>query len=112
MASTVLMCGATILNYCFQKRRPRHINRKIWVREWIQNRPTQGVHKNLLQQLRHNDPSGYKNFSRMDSETFDELLKRVGPLITHQDTRFRKAIPPSERLALNLRFITTGMHAK
>ena len=48
----------------------------------------------------------------MDSETFDELLKRVGPLMTHQDTRFRKAIPPSERLALTLRFLATGMYAK
>ena len=112
MASTVLMCGATILNYCFQKRRPRPINRKIWVRKKIQNRPAQGVHNNLLQELRNNDPSGYKNFSRMDSETFDELLNRVGPLITHQDTRFRKAIPPSERLALTLRFLATGMYAK
>ena len=45
---------------------------------------------------------------RMDVVTFDELLHMVGPLVTYQDTRLQKAIPPSERLALTLRYLATG----
>ena len=32
----------------------------------------------------------------------------VGPSITRQDTEFRQAIPPGERLAITLRFLVTG----
>ena len=56
------------------------------------------------------DPSGYCNFLRMDSTSFEELLQSVGPAITYQDTIFRKAIPAAERLALTLRFVATGKY--
>lgn len=44
----------------------------------------------------------------MSPERFDHLLQLVAPLIVKKDTRFRKAIPPRERLALTLRFLATG----
>ena len=44
----------------------------------------------------------------MDTETFDELLSKVGPFITYQDTCMQKAIPPAEGLALTLHFLATS----
>ena len=44
----------------------------------------------------------------MDMNTFDELLRLVGPHISYQDTNMRQAISPGERLALTLRFLATG----
>lgn len=44
----------------------------------------------------------------MSKERFDHLLWLVSPLITKQDTRFRKAIPANERLALTLRYLASG----
>ena len=44
----------------------------------------------------------------MSPERLDHLLSLVSPLITKQDTNFRKAIPPSERLMLTLRFLASG----
>ena len=54
------------------------------------------------------DVSSYCNFLRMSASTFEELLNKVAPLITHQDTVMRQATPAGERLALTLQFIATG----
>lgn len=62
-----------------------------------------------MKELRLCDISSYRNFVRMDASTFEELLTRVAPRITYQDTVFRQAIPPAERLAITLRFLATGM---
>lgn len=42
----------------------------------------------------------------MDPTTFELLLTKVGPLVTHQNT-VRKAFAPAERIALTLRFLAT-----
>jgi len=47
-------------------------------------------------------------YLRMSPERFDHLLSLVGPLIKKQDTKFREAITPGERLALTLRFLASG----
>ena len=44
----------------------------------------------------------------MTPERFDHLLSLVAPLISKEDTQFRKAISAAERLALTLRFLATG----
>lgn len=52
--------------------------------------------------------SGFKNFFRMRSCDFEELLNSISPMISKKDTKFREAIPPSARLAVTLRFLGTG----
>ena len=44
----------------------------------------------------------------MTPQRFSHLLVLVGPAITRQDTIFRQAIPPDERLAITLRYLVTG----
>ncbi|XP_067633699.1 putative nuclease HARBI1 [Eurosta solidaginis] len=44
----------------------------------------------------------------MDSETFDELLYMVTPLIEKKNTRLRAAIAPDMRLSATLRYLATG----
>ena len=44
----------------------------------------------------------------MSPDRFNHLLSLVEPLIRKSDTRFRKSISASERLALTLRFLATG----
>lgn len=44
----------------------------------------------------------------MSAEDFEILLNKVGPHIAKKDTKWRKAIPANERLALTLRFLATG----
>ena len=44
----------------------------------------------------------------MSAERFEHLLAMVAPLISKQDTYFRKCISVAERLALTLQFRATG----
>ena len=75
--------------------------RSQWVRRLYRHRTD-----NLL--LREMDHIHLKNFTRMTSEDFEELIKLIGPIIQKKDTKLRKAIPVKDRLALTLRFLTSG----
>ena len=47
-------------------------------------------------------------YLRISPERFDHLLSLVGPLITKEDTNYRKSISSAERLALTIHFLATG----
>jgi hypothetical protein len=90
----------------------RRRNRTIWTKSWIGNRVEFGAYHCLLQELRNDDPSACRNFLRMDWLSFTELLSRVSPRITRQDTNMRQSIKPEERLALTLRWLATGLYCR
>lgn len=81
--------------------------RKVWSKEWYQNR-AQFSHSNLMSELRVTAPDDFKNFLRMDSKTYDELLDKVRPFIEKKDTNMRIAISVNERLSATLRFLASG----
>lgn len=80
--------------------------RKKWAKEWLLRR-NELSHTSLIQEL-GGEPSDFFNYLRMDSETYEELLKLVTPLIQRQGTCMRKPISPHERLSATLRFLATG----
>ena len=82
--------------------------RKIWVKNWIKKRSIHGAYHQLMKELSCLDVSGYRNFVRMDSTSFETLINMVGPKVKRQDTVMRKAISPGERLAITLCFLATG----
>ena len=45
----------------------------------------------------------------MSSERFKHPLQLTGQKLSKRDTRFRKSIPATERLALTLRFLASGV---
>ena len=112
MADAIAFACLAVIAILLNKRRKRKVkrNRKVWVKEWIKNRPNQGAYNNLMKELKALDTSSYRNFVRMSSSTFEELLVKVAPLIVRQDTRIRKAICPGERLAITLRYLATGTY--
>jgi len=62
----------------------------------------------LLPELRVADKKSYRNFLRMSDNDLALLLQKVSPIISRSDTKFRRAISPSEKLAVTLRFLATG----
>lgn len=52
--------------------------RKVWQKKWLQDRERHSDMK-LLKELRQNYPDDFKNYLRMDGNTFDKLLRLVGP---------------------------------
>lgn len=85
-------------------------NRSVWVREWLQKRSSDGCQQKIMEEFRTvaDQQFLFKNFLRMDDETFTELVRLVTPMIQKETTNMRDSIPPSERLAVTLRFLATG----
>lgn len=100
-ASFVLM--KSLQDKKFKKRRKR----RWWMTTLYRNRYLHGG-SILLEDLHKEDKERFINCCRMSPVTFDRLLALIEPKIKKEDTRFRKAIPPNERLALTLRFLATG----
>ncbi len=50
----------------------------------------------------------FQNFCRMPFKDFEYLLSLTEPAIRKQDTNYRDAISPKERLVITLRFLATG----
>ena len=61
-----------------------------------------------LNELLMEDATLYKNFVRIQPAMFQELLTKVGPRISKQDTFWRKALEPGLRIAITLRYLATG----
>ena len=65
------------------------------------------THYALIPQLL-SDGFHYKNFLRMEKDSFEFLLNLIEPLLLRADTKWRRSITVSEKLALTLRYFATG----
>lgn len=95
---------ATAIALVTRKKQKR--KKSKWVKEWLKKRRTYS-HTNLLTELRL-EVDDYRNYLRMDENTYIQLLHLVTPLIEKQDTVMRQAISAHERLSTTLRFLATG----
>ena len=80
-------------------------------RRWlnsVKRRNCDSAYLELLNELKHSDPGGFRNYLRMDIASFKYLLELVRPRIEKKVTNWRRPIPAEERLALTLRFLATG----
>lgn len=98
-----LLMISTAVCLCVKRRRPK----KQWVKQWLLNRRSLS-HVNLMNELTL-EPSDWRNYLRMDEDTYFKLLQMVTPLIKKQDTNMRQSINAHERLAATLRFLASGM---
>ena len=81
------------------RRRRTNYHRRYWVHPTLLKRPSQGEFHQLVNELRVH-PDRFFTYFRMTPNTFNELLSICGPRLVRQDTNCRKAISPSERLAI------------
>jgi len=96
-----------VLNELCEDELPQSKRRKVWTKEWYQNR-AQFSHLNLMSELCVTALDDFKNFLRMDYKTYNELLDKVRPIIEKKDTNMRIAITANERLSATLRFLASG----
>ncbi|XP_010783305.1 uncharacterized protein [Notothenia coriiceps] len=81
--------------------------RRCWVHPILRKRLQRGEYHVLVQELRLDDLL-FQQYFRMSKHVLDELLRKVGPVITKADTHMRLSIGPAERLAICLRYLVTG----
>ena len=56
------------------------------------------------------EPMDFRIFLRMDSDTFEDLLTLVTPLIQRQKTIMREPVSARDRLSITLRYLATGIY--
>jgi hypothetical protein len=87
-----------------RRRRWRRKKRNRWVHPINVKRPEFGifchVYRNMVE-----DEEKFHGFFRMDIEQFYHLSQLVGEEIRKQNTNYRGAISPEERLAIFLRYV-------
>jgi len=73
-----------------------------WVHPMLKRRKLEGEHWTLFKDLLKYDDKFYQYF-RMPQCKFYDLLKLVAPMLQKQNTSFREAISPTEKLTVCLR---------
>ena len=110
-----ILASAAFIIIAAQKKRRRRP--RFWVRPSLQSRkkysPSDLIKDLILDDtnvlnLEYRSNGGFKNCFRMSSSAFEQLLQKIGPMISKQDTNYRKAISAQDRLAITLRFLATG----
>ena len=91
------------------RRRLRASQRKMWTKRWILRRK-QGAYDNLIRELNVEDPETFRQYHRLDRESFEDILQLISPHISKQDTQLRLSLNARERLAVTLRFLATGLY--
>ena len=91
-------------------RRRRRRPPAFWVRPWLSvpRKLMYGHYHRLMRELRMEDTTSFCNFMRMEPQMFDELVDRLSPRITLQDTNWRKALEPGLKVAVTLRYLASG----
>lgn len=102
VAAAILL---TLQNEAETKKKEK--KKAFWSKEWYLRRD-ESNHLNLLREINKSHPEDYKNYLRMDENTFYTLLEIVGKRIKKQNTVMREAISPEDRLAATLRYLATG----
>ena len=80
----------------------------MFSRVWLLRRPEFGQYHQLMEELKREDVSAFKNFMRVDPLFFQELVDRLTPRLLKKDTWFQKALPPGLKVAVTLRYLATG----
>ena len=88
------------------RRRKYKKYRSVWIHPILKTREKYGEFHRVVSELWLYG-SQFKDYFRLTTTQFEHVLTLVGPLISKEDTRFRKAITPAERLTICLRYIYT-----
>ncbi|XP_037567439.2 uncharacterized protein LOC119463717 [Dermacentor silvarum] len=90
-------------------KRRRAFSRKYWVRPTWTKRSDESEFFTAMKLMKNGDESLFYMFYRMSPETFDMLHSLVREDLTKEQCPSRAPISSGERLALTLRFLSSGM---
>lgn len=109
-----LLLGACAFVFLSSSNVVKKKRKRFWMRPSLRKRDSHSINE-LIDDLREDDiglsgeiRSSFKNFLRMSSEDFENLICLIGPAVAKRHTNYRNAISVTERVAITLRFLATG----
>jgi len=82
--------------------------RTSWVRPLLRDRNPFDEFNFINDLHRFQDAASFQKCTRLTSSDFEELLRKVGPYISKENTHFRLSIPAEHKLFITLKFLATG----
>ncbi len=82
------------------------------VKPWLLRRPAFGQFEHLMVELVVEDPAGFQDFVRCEPAMFQEMVERLTPIISKQDTNYHNALDPGLKVAITLHYMATGDSSK
>ena len=107
----LLLRSRLIYSYYFYKRvikSKSKLKRRYWVRQIYNERDKKGEFNLLVKEMQLRDHEYFQKCFRMSPKRFEELLRLIAPDITKKVTKMREPISAEQRLAVTLRYLTTG----
>lgn len=89
-----------IIAAAYYRKKQRSNSKRFWINPYFEKRLSCGSY-NVMKDME--DEEKFRSFYRMKRETFQELVKLVGPAIKKKDTNYRRAVCVEERLLITLR---------
>ena len=108
VASYIICLGSHFVDTQNKLQQRATERRDCWVSHTHSKRSKFGAYHSTMAQLEVSQAKEWRNYMRMDKNLFTSLLQFISADIRKQDTSCRLAIPPSERLAVTLRYLATG----
>ncbi|XP_022160835.1 uncharacterized protein LOC111026950 [Myzus persicae] len=96
-----LMKVVQVANY-FGYLNPPKRDRRYWIHPFNTTREETRRFLNFYEKIRLNSDKFF-TYYRMSIASFDELMMKIRPYITKQETKFRSPICAEERLTLTIR---------
>uniref|UniRef100_A0A6P7FDT2 Nuclease HARBI1 n=1 Tax=Diabrotica virgifera virgifera TaxID=50390 RepID=A0A6P7FDT2_DIAVI len=98
-----------VIALCLDEEEHQSTNKKprIWVHNILKTRKTEGEFFTLYEDL-CDDETKFFQYFRMTKYKFYYILNKISADLTKQNTTFREAITPIEKLVVCLRFLSTG----
>ena len=81
-----------------KEKKERKIKRRFWVHPILESRISEGEYHTLYPPL-IDDETKFYNYFRMSIGTFEEILSKIQHELIIQDTTFREAITPREKIS-------------
>ncbi|XP_031342315.1 uncharacterized protein LOC116170224 [Photinus pyralis] len=103
----VLLQGIILRRLHRRRRRVKKRRNLFWIHPIHTRRPVFGSFNHLFPDLL-NDPKKFYNYFRMSPDLFFQLRNLIAERIRKENTNYRAAISPEERLAVFLRYLATG----
>ena len=82
--------------------------RSQWVRAWIARRKPSGAFYIVFQELTQEDAEGFRGYVRLNTTSFEKLVKHLAPSLLKKDTVMRECIKPEEMCCVALRCFASG----
>ena len=81
--------------------------RSQWVRAWIARRKPSGAFYIVFQELTQEDAEGFRGYVRLNTTSFEKLVKHLAPSLLKKDTVMRECIKPEEMRSVALRYFAS-----